>query len=68
MSIESVHIGMPVYHKDGVAHMTVSQVLPTGYIVCVWTEPDGREVEQTFRPMDLELGAHENEKFSCIGL
>jgi len=30
MTIKSIYIGMPVYHKDGGAHMTVRQVLPTG--------------------------------------
>ena len=68
MTIESVYIGMPVYHKDGSSYMKVRQVLPTGNVVCAWTEPDGREVEQTFPSTDLELGAHKMGDLLLTGL
>ncbi len=56
MMIESVYIGMPVYHKDGCSLMAVRRVLATGLVLCVRTESDGQEVEQQFLPDDLELG------------
>jgi len=68
MKIESVYIGMSVSHKDGGAHMTVRQVLPTGNVICAWVKPDGREVEQIFLPTDLEIGAHKMGGLLFIGL
>ncbi|MFQ2011547.1 hypothetical protein ACK34P_19225 [Aeromonas veronii] len=59
MHIESIYIGLPVYHKDSAScmTMTVRQVLPTGHVVCAWIEPDGREIEKAFWPNELESGA-----------
>jgi len=68
MTIKSIYIGMPVYHKDGGAHMTVRQVLPTGNVICAWIEPDGREVEQAFLPTDLDIGVHQMGELLLIGL
>jgi len=68
MTIKSVYIGMPVYHKDGGAHMTVRRILPTGDVICAWIEPDGREVEQAFLPTDLDIGGHKMGELLFIGL
>ncbi|MCR4450377.1 hypothetical protein [Aeromonas veronii] len=59
MHIESIYIGLPVYHKDSAScmTMTVRQVLPTGHVVCAWIEHDGREIEKAFWPNELEPGA-----------